>query len=49
MKQKHPLEYVAEEIRAQESPYQELAENRMILTNFPKDKAITQAYVTDLI
>jgi hypothetical protein len=36
-KQKHPLEYFAEELRAKENPYSRMQETSLLITNFPSD------------
>lgn len=45
MKQKHPLEYMAEGKRLAENPYSKLKENSLLITNFPKDVEITKAFI----
>ena len=47
-KARHPLEYLADELREQVDPYARMNENCMLLTNFPKDIKVTQAYIKDL-
>jgi hypothetical protein len=49
MKQKHPLEWVAEEMRTQQNPYITLAENQMLFTNFPHGETVTQTMIKDMI
>ena len=47
-KVKHPLEYMAEDLRAREDPYTRLGESSLLLTNFPKGATITKQYVKEL-
>lgn len=44
-KQKHPLEYLAEDQRARENPYSRMQENSLLITNFPSDVKITKEYI----
>ena len=41
-KKKHPLEYLAEDLRTRENPYTRLGESSLLLTNFPKGVEVTK-------
>ena len=47
-RQRHPLEYAAEGLRRSENPYSRMNEKSLLITNFPKDMNITEAYIKDL-
>ena len=47
-KKRHPLEYVAEDLRARENPYTRLGESSLLLTNFPKGIEVTKKYIQEL-
>lgn len=48
MKVKHPLEYMAEDLRAREDPYKRLNNTSLMLTNFPKGVTVTKKYISKL-
>ena len=48
MKEKHPLEWLAEPIRIQENPYARMNEKSIMITNFPKGINVTKKYIHDL-
>jgi hypothetical protein len=45
MKEKHPLEWVAESMRIQENPYARMNDRSIMITNFPKGVNVTKKYV----
>ena len=47
-RQRHPLEYAAEGLRRSENPYSRMNERSLLITNFPKDMNVTEAYIKDL-
>lgn len=48
MKEKHPLEWVAEPLRIQENPYAKMTEKSLMITNFPKGVTVSKQYIKDL-
>ena len=48
MKEKHPLEWLAEPLRIQENPYARMNEKSIMITNFPKGVNVTKKYIQDL-
>ena len=48
MKEKHPLEWIAEPMRIQENPYARMNEKSIMITNFPKGVNVTKKYIRDL-
>jgi hypothetical protein len=47
-KNRHPLEYIAARARLAEDPYSKMTENSLLLTNFPKDLNVNEAFVMEL-
>ena len=47
-KKRHPLEYINEAQRAVENPYARMNERSLLLTNFPKNLIVNDAFVMDL-
>ena len=48
MKVRHPLEYMAEDLRAREDPYKRLSKTSLMLTNFPKGVTVTKKYIHEM-
>lgn len=48
MKEKHPLEWIAEPLRMSENPYLIMNEKCLLITNFPKKVNITKRVIRDL-
>jgi hypothetical protein len=48
MKEKHPLEWIAEPLRINENPYLKMNEKSLLITNFPKGANVTKRYLRDL-
>lgn len=48
-KQRHPLEYIADYMRAQENPYKSMTHNSLLMTNFPSGVEVGETLITDLV
>jgi hypothetical protein len=46
--QRHPLEYVADNLRITENPFNGMKNKSLLLTNFPSGLKITQKFLKEL-